>query len=78
MIISAVEKLAESIGYDIGCSDDVTQSVLLNAFFKGVRNSILEQRNRELQLCYIAEKLSKTSEECIKTLHEFIKIKNED
>ena len=72
-----LEDLAESIGYDIGCSNDVTQSILLNAFFKGLHNSILEQHNRELQLCYVTEKLSKTSEEGIRILYELIKIKNE-
>ena len=76
MIKSSIEKLAESIGYDIGTSDDVCQSDLLNGLCKGLENSIRDENHLETQLCYIAEKLSDKSERVLKALVEFIDLKN--
>ena len=73
MIKTSIEKLAEEIGFDIGCSDDVTQAKLLNGFCKGIYNSMIES-NRETQLCYIADKLDKKTTEVLKHLVEFIEI----
>ena len=75
MIKTSIEKLAEEIGFDIGCSDDVTQAKLLNGFCKGLHNSMIESQKRETQLCYIADKLDKKTEEILKHLVEFIEVK---
>ncbi len=76
MIKSSIEKLAESIGYDIGASDDVAQSELINGLCKGLENSITEKSKLDLQLCYISEKLNSKSERILKALVEFIDLKN--
>jgi hypothetical protein len=75
MIKSSIEKLAEEIGFDIGTSDDVTQSNLLNGFCKGLANSMNGEK-LGTQLCYISDKLSPKSELVIKELYEFILLKN--
>tara|TARA_R110001632_G_C11233770_1_gene406952 strand:+ start:668 stop:892 length:225 start_codon:yes stop_codon:yes gene_type:complete len=74
MIRTSIEKLAKEIGFDIGCSDDVVQSDLLNGFCRGIHNS-MQESNRETQLCYIADKLDKKSEEVLTALVEYIKLK---
>tara|TARA_R110001606_G_scaffold271383_1_gene419996 strand:+ start:8414 stop:8638 length:225 start_codon:yes stop_codon:yes gene_type:complete len=74
MIKTSIEKLAKEIGFDIGCSDDIVQSDLLNGFCKGIANS-MQEANRETQLCYIADKLDKKSEEVLTALVEYIKLK---
>lgn len=76
MIKSSVEKLSEVIGFEIGTSDDVSQSNLLNGFCRGLNNSILQKSDLDLQLCYIAEKLDENAENLLINLSEFIKIKN--
>ena len=73
MIKTSIEKLAEEIGFDIGCSDDQTQGNLLNGFCKGIANS-MQESNRETQLCYIADKLNNKSKEVLLNLAEFIKL----
>jgi hypothetical protein len=42
MIKSSIEKISESIGFDIGMSDDVTQANLINGFCRALSNSIIE------------------------------------
>ena len=74
MIKSSIEKLAEEIGFEIGTSDDVTQSQLLNSFFKGLRNRIRIDSNLDMQICYIVDKLDKNSKNMIKIFNEFIDI----
>ena len=77
MLKSSIEKLSETIGFEIGTSDDVTQANLLNGFCKGLANSIIQKRDLDMQLCYIADKLDKESEKVLIELAEFIKLKNE-
>ena len=77
MIKTSIEKLAEDIGYDIGLSDDIVQSDLLNGFCKGLHNSMREDA-RERQLCYLTEKLNPNSHEILKVIVEFIKLKEND
>lgn len=72
MIKSSVEKLAGDIGFEIGTSDDITQANLLNGFCKGIANSM---EKPDMQLCYIADKLSGKSGDVLKQLVEFIKLK---
>lgn len=73
MIKTSIEKLSNEIGYDIGSSDDVTQSNLLNGFCKGLANSMNEQK-LETQLCYVADKLTPTAEMVIEELMGFIEL----
>ena len=77
MIKSSIEKLAEEIGFEIGTSDDVTQSKLLNSFFKGLRNSIRIDSDLDMQICYIVDKLDKNSKNMIKIFNEFIDIESD-
>jgi hypothetical protein len=72
MIKSSIEKLAEEIGFEIGTSDDITQSKLLNSFFKGLRNSIRIDSDLDMQICYIVNKLDENSKNMIKIFNEFI------
>lgn len=76
MIKNSIEKLADTIGYEIGTSDDVTQAKLINGFCKGLNNSILQKSDLDMQLCYIADKLDEKTEFILVGLVEFIKIKN--
>ena len=76
MIKSSIELLAESIGFDIANSDDETQANLLNGLCKGIRNS-MDKQKREMQLCYITNRLSNESCEILKELVEFIKLKEQ-
>ena len=78
MIKSTIEKMANPIGFEIGTSDDIIQSELLNGFCKGLSNSILDKNSLEMQLCYVSEKLNKTSEDLILHLAEFIKEKRKN
>ena len=75
MIKSSIERLAESIGYDIGQSDDTVQSDLLNGFGNALANS-MQPHALQTQLCYIADKLNPKAESIINELAEFIKLKN--
>lgn len=74
MIKTSIEKLSETIGFEIGASDDVTQSNLLNGFCKGLANS-MDEHKLEMQLCFIADKLDSKSQKVLKELVEFIKLK---
>jgi hypothetical protein len=58
MIKTSLEKLAKEVGFDIGCSDDIVQSDLLNGFFEGLNNSMPIKADIELQMCYISKKLN--------------------
>jgi len=78
MIKTSIEKLAEEIGFDIGASDDLTQAKLLNGFCKGLHNSMTDDNHRDLQLCYVAEKLNPKSKLIISKLNEFLSVKDEN
>ena len=75
MIKSSIEKLAPVIGFEIGVSDDVVQSELLNGFCKGLKNSIKDNGNLEQQICFIVDKLDANAENIIIELYEFVKLK---
>jgi hypothetical protein len=77
MIKSSIEKLAETIGFEIGTSDDITQALLLNGLCKGINNSIPQKSDLDMQLCYISDKLDEKTEKVLIQLVEFIKLKNE-
>jgi len=77
MIKTSIEKLADSIGFDIANSDDETQANLLNGFCKGLANS-MQKNDLNTQLCYIADKLDAKTSEVLKELVEFIKLKESE
>ena len=77
MIKTSIEKMANAIGFDIGNSDDIVQSDLLNGFCEGIYNSMPDGHKREMQICYITDKLTKKSSVIIEALHEFLKTKND-
>lgn len=77
MIESSIKKIADTIGFEIGTSDDVTQAKLINGLCKGLNNSIMQKSDLDMQLCYIADKLDKETEKVLLGLVEFIKLKNE-
>jgi hypothetical protein len=77
MIKSSIEKLSETIGFEVGMSDDVTQANLLNGFCKALANS-MDENKRSNQLCYIADKLDSKSHKVLKELVEFIKLKEKN
>jgi len=76
MIKSSIEKLAETIGFEIGTSDDITQALLLNGLCKGINNSIPQKSDLDMQLCYISDELDEKTEKVLIQLVEFIKLKN--
>jgi len=76
MIKSSIEKLSETIGFEIGTSDDVTQANLLNGFCKGLDNSMIGSQKVETQICYIVDKLDKKTEKILIEIVEFINEKN--
>ncbi len=78
MIKSSIEKLSETIGFEIGTSDDVTQANLLNGFCKGLANSITQKSDFDMQLCYISDKLDERSDRVLIELVEFIKLKTKN
>jgi len=77
MIKSSVEKLSETIGFDIGNSDDETQANLLNGFCEGLVNSMREDKLQK-QICYLVEHLNNKSHKVLKEIAEFIELKEKD
>ena len=75
MISSAIQTVAEPIGFDIGNSDNVIQANLLNGFCRGLNSSMPNKNNLETQLCYISDKLDRNAEKVLLGLVEFIKNK---
>jgi hypothetical protein len=74
MIKSSIEKISEGIGFDIAHSDDQVQANLINGLSRGLSNS-MQKHDREMQLCYIVDKLTPDSCNIIKELAEFVKLK---
>ena len=77
MIKTSIEKLSEEIGFDIGNSDDVTQSNLLNGFCRGLKNSMNSQ-NLDTQLSYMVDKLKPEAHKVLKALADFIELKEQE
>jgi len=77
MIKSSIEKLSETIGFEIGTSDDVTQANLINGLCKGLANS-MDDHKLTTQLCFIADKLDSKSSKVLKSLVAFIELKEKE
>jgi hypothetical protein len=73
MIKTAIENLAEPIGFDIAHSDDIVQSNLLNGLGRGF--ATYNESNLDMQLCYIEQKLTPQTRKFLKGLVEFIKLR---
>lgn len=76
MIKTSIENLAEPIGFDIANSDDVVQSALLNGLARGFKTYNDQPYN--LQLAYVADKLSSDAERLIKDLAAFVELKQQE
>jgi methyl coenzyme M reductase beta subunit len=74
MIKTSIEKLAREIGFDIAMSDDGVQSDLLNGFCEGLANS-MQEREIEMQVCCIVDKLSPKTRNVLKRFYGFIELK---
>jgi hypothetical protein len=74
MIKTSVELMAEVIGFDIANSDDHTQANLLNGLGKGF--STYQERDFNMQLAYVSNKLTPQAKSFIKTLAEYVNIKD--
>lgn len=77
MIKTSIEKLAKEIGFDIGNSDDIVQSDLINGLSSGL-SKINDDNKYDMQVCYITEKLTKESFKLIRALNEFVNIKEQE
>lgn len=69
-IMTASEKMAYDIGFDIGHSNDEVQSKLLNGLFKPFREHTF---HKSTQMSYIADKLDENAKEMIIELAEYAK-----
>lgn len=71
MIKTSIEKLAKEIGFDIGHSDDIVQSDLLNGFCESFCQ--MNSRDKNMQICYMSTKLSDKAKKTILEISEFCK-----
>ncbi len=74
MVKTSIEKLASEIGYDIGMSDDVVQSNLINGFSRALVSS-MQDHILDTQVCYIVDKLDINSIVLIKKLYSFVELR---
>ncbi len=72
-IKTSIEKIAYDIGFDIGASDDINQSKLLNGFFEALHDTIIDPHYREKQISYIVNKLSNKTRKTIYELFDNLK-----
>lgn len=78
MLKKSIEKLSETIGFDIGVdSDNEIQANLINGLSKGLTRS-MDNNKLETQLCYVVDYLTPESERVISMLMDFIKLKGEN
>lgn len=71
MIKTSIENLSEPIGFDIANSDDIVQSNLLNGLGRGF--STYNQDQLDMQMCYVAHKLTPQAKKFIEKLYDFIR-----
>jgi len=67
---------AKNIGLAFADTNDEEQAAFLNEFGRAMQMVIRNERNREMQLCYLADKLDKNGEWLVNEIAEFIKHKN--
>ena len=67
-LITALEKVAYDVGFDLGNSGDVAQADLLNGFCDALRN----MRNHEwtMQMAYIYKGLSENTKAMLRKMHD--------
>lgn len=66
---TAVDKLAKAIGFDIGNSDDIAQSDLLNGLCDGLK--LMGSRDRNMQICYLSDKLTPSTKAVLLEIAEY-------
>jgi hypothetical protein len=57
-VTTAIDKMAEPIGFDIAQGTDETQAALLNGLARGFRHAMPQGSAREMQICYLTALLS--------------------
>lgn len=75
MIRTAINDLAESIGFDIGMGDDRAQSDLLNGFARALSGS-MNDNDRDRQICYFVDKLTPQAREVMREIAEYCNLKD--
>jgi len=76
MVLSSVEKLAESIGFDIAHSNDEIQANLINGFCRGL-NCAMDDQSKETQICYMVDRLSPETESILRTILAFLDLRSD-
>jgi len=72
-IRTASEKMARAIGEELGLSDDVAQSDLLNGFFEMFAHGMREPFVQDTQIASVTYHLSSASKRLISRFAEFCK-----
>jgi hypothetical protein len=67
---------ATDVGLGFADASDEEQAAILNEMGRAFIMVMRNERNREMQLCYLADKLDKNGEWLVNELSEFIKHKN--
>lgn len=76
-IIDTNARFSESIGFDMGCSNNIVQSKLLDGFFSGLW-TIKTDHSREMQLTYIATGLNDNTIDRLLELCEHARLAKDD
>jgi len=77
MIRTSIAELADPIGFDIGCFDNIVQSNLLNGLCRGLSTSCGGiTANLDMQLCYISDSITDDTARILERIVEFYKSKN--
>lgn len=78
MISNSIKKLAESIGYEIGLSDNVAQADLINGFSLGLIKGCNDTGYLDMQILGISDSLDRNGKDVILKLAEYVKFDNEN
>lgn len=69
---TAVEQMADAVGFDVGMSDNEVQAQLFNGFARAFKRSMPDDLDRDRQCCYIAEKLTPEAKTILGNLAEYV------
>jgi hypothetical protein len=69
-VLTAVEQMAEPVGFDIAHSTDEVQAALLNGLARGLAQ--LGRRDRDVQLSYITGRLTPAARKLVTDLAAFV------
>lgn len=68
-VITAVEQMAEPIGFDIAQSNNEVQAAFFNGFGRGMYYPNLD--HMDMQICYLVNGLTREAKATIRKLAEF-------